>query len=139
VGTHGRCKETAFLEFHHVEPFAAGGAATSRNVQLRCRPHNLYEAELFFGPAEPPMVRETRALFWTRRDSVQTESTRMGVSQRRASLVANYTAHESVVAGKKALDFPIPGSDHPGLAWTYSRVPRRDQIQKTTSSRFVRG
>jgi hypothetical protein len=85
VGTHGRCTETGFLEFHHLEPFASGGAATSRNVQLRCRPHNLYEAELFFGPAEPPMARETRVVFWTGSDSVQTESTSMEpkVRQRR--------------------------------------------------------
>ena len=28
VGTHGRCTEHGFLEFHHVVPFAAGGPAT---------------------------------------------------------------------------------------------------------------
>lgn len=33
IGTHGRCTETGFLEFHHVEPYAAGGAATSQNIQ----------------------------------------------------------------------------------------------------------
>ena len=30
VGGEGRCRETAFLEFHHVEPYAAGGEATVR-------------------------------------------------------------------------------------------------------------
>ena len=35
VGTHGRCSETGFVEFHHVVPYAAGGAATSDNIQLR--------------------------------------------------------------------------------------------------------
>ena len=49
VGTRGRCRETGFLEFHHVAPYAAGGAATVENIQLRCRAHNLYEAALFFG------------------------------------------------------------------------------------------
>jgi len=49
VGTSGRCRETAFLELHHVEPFAEGGQATVANVQLRCKAHNLYEASLFFG------------------------------------------------------------------------------------------
>jgi hypothetical protein len=44
VGASGRCRETAFLEFHHVEPYAAGGAATLENVELRCRAHNVYEA-----------------------------------------------------------------------------------------------
>ena len=49
AGTSGRCRETAFLEFHHVEPFAEGGQATVANIQLRCKAHNLYEASLFFG------------------------------------------------------------------------------------------
>jgi hypothetical protein len=48
VGTHGRCGERGFLEFHHVQPFAAGGASTAENLQLRCRAHNQYEALLFF-------------------------------------------------------------------------------------------
>jgi 5-methylcytosine-specific restriction endonuclease McrA len=49
VGSLGRCEETAFLEFHHVEPFAAGGASEVDNLQLRCRAHNQYEARLYFG------------------------------------------------------------------------------------------
>ena len=49
VGRAGRCRETAFLEFHHVAPYAAGGAATEGNIQLRCHAHNQYEAHLFFG------------------------------------------------------------------------------------------
>jgi hypothetical protein len=49
VGTHGRCRETGFLEFHHVVPYAAGGASTIDNIQLRCRAHNQYEAELDVG------------------------------------------------------------------------------------------
>lgn len=49
VGRTGRCRETAFLEFHHVEPYATGGAATADNIQLRCRAHNQYEARLAFG------------------------------------------------------------------------------------------
>jgi hypothetical protein len=48
VGTHGRCTETAFLEYHHRPPFAAGGKATVENIELRCRAHNAYEAQLFF-------------------------------------------------------------------------------------------
>jgi len=58
VGSAGRCAEKGFLEFHHVVPFAAGGAADSVNIQLRRRAHNAFEAELFFGPG---MVRETAA------------------------------------------------------------------------------
>jgi hypothetical protein len=35
VGRTGRCTERGFLEFHHVQPYAAGGAPTSKNIQLR--------------------------------------------------------------------------------------------------------
>jgi hypothetical protein len=45
-----RCGQRAFLEFHHVEPFAVGGEATVRNISLRCRRHNAHEAEMLFGP-----------------------------------------------------------------------------------------
>jgi len=41
-----RCTERAFLEFHHVQPYATGGPA---NIALRCRRHNQHEAELVFG------------------------------------------------------------------------------------------
>jgi hypothetical protein len=44
-----RCEETRFLEFHHLVPYARGGRATVENVQLRCRAHNGYEVDLFFG------------------------------------------------------------------------------------------
>jgi hypothetical protein len=48
VGADGPCGETAFLEFHHVVPFAMGGAATVDNIQLRCRAHNAHEARVAF-------------------------------------------------------------------------------------------
>jgi hypothetical protein len=44
-----RCAERAFLEFHHVRPYAVGGEATLGNIQLRCRRHNDYEGKAFFG------------------------------------------------------------------------------------------
>jgi hypothetical protein len=47
VGADGRCVEVGFLEFHHVVPFAAGGATDTVNLQLRCRAHNAHEATLF--------------------------------------------------------------------------------------------
>ena len=51
VGTHGRrCGERAFVEFHHVVPYAAGGRPTVDNMALRCRPHNDHEAEVFYAP-----------------------------------------------------------------------------------------
>jgi HNH endonuclease len=43
-GERGRCIETGFLEFHHVVPYAKGGATTLENLELRCRTHNAYEA-----------------------------------------------------------------------------------------------
>lgn len=45
-----RCSGRAFLEFHHLRPFAVGGEATIENIELRCRAHNAYEAGLFYGP-----------------------------------------------------------------------------------------
>lgn len=51
-GSGGRkCGERAFVEFHHLTPYAAGGKPTIDNIELRCRVHNGYEAHLFFGPA----------------------------------------------------------------------------------------
>jgi hypothetical protein len=60
VGAAGRCRETGFLEFHHVVPFAAGGRTDAGNLQLRCRAHNAHEANIFFGPgrAHGPPSRE---------------------------------------------------------------------------------
>jgi 5-methylcytosine-specific restriction endonuclease McrA len=52
VGAHGRCTERGFLEFHHVTSFAAGGTAVSTNIELRCRRHNGYEADMYFGALE---------------------------------------------------------------------------------------
>ena len=60
IGTDGRCSERGMLEFHHVIPFADGGETTSANLQLRCRAHNGYEADLFFGPL---LAREEATAF----------------------------------------------------------------------------
>ncbi len=49
VGTNGQCSERGFLEFHHVVPYADGGEAVAGNLELRCRAHNVYEAEQRFG------------------------------------------------------------------------------------------
>jgi hypothetical protein len=43
-----RCGERAFVEFHHVRPWAVGGRPTVENIQLRCRRHNRHEARVFF-------------------------------------------------------------------------------------------
>jgi hypothetical protein len=56
VGGKGRCTETGFLEFHHVVPFAAGGATSVENLQLRCRSHNAYEAACYFEGGGRPVT-----------------------------------------------------------------------------------
>ena len=62
VGAEGRCTERGFLEFHHVEPHAVGGAVSVENLELRCRAHNLHEAEHYFS-GRLPLVREARAAY----------------------------------------------------------------------------
>jgi hypothetical protein len=50
VGEDGRrCTETAFLEIHHVEAWARGGANTCSNGKVFCRAHNAHEAVREFG------------------------------------------------------------------------------------------
>lgn len=54
VGTEGRCTSKAFLEYHHLEPYGAGGKTTVKNVEMRCRQHNQYEADVYYGGGERP-------------------------------------------------------------------------------------
>jgi hypothetical protein len=56
-----RCQERGFLELHHTVPYAAGGDATVATIELRCRAHNAYEAELDFGPAVRQRAHERHA------------------------------------------------------------------------------
>jgi len=53
-----RCNERAFVQFHHIDPYGVGGEATVDNIQLRCRAHNAYEGELFYGHGRP-LERQT--------------------------------------------------------------------------------
>jgi hypothetical protein len=53
-----RCTERAFLELHHVQPYALGGPASVANIALRCRRHNAYEAAVVFGPRAVSTNRE---------------------------------------------------------------------------------
>ena len=61
VGPTGRCTETGCLEFHHLVPFARGGSTDVANIALRCRAHNQFESEQFFGMWAPPPERPTRS------------------------------------------------------------------------------
>jgi hypothetical protein len=50
VDAHGqRCLSGWQVEFHHVVPYARGGPHGADNIELRCRAHNQYEAELEYG------------------------------------------------------------------------------------------
>jgi hypothetical protein len=59
-----RCKERAFLEFHHGQAYALGGPATIGNISLRCRRHNQYEAELVFNGASRVTPDDYRTPPW---------------------------------------------------------------------------
>ena len=95
VGRTGRCRETAFLEFHHGVPYAAGGAATADNIQLRCRAHNQYEARLFFGDT---LVRE-RQQVWehTPSDRIR-DGPSLGLTRCRATWASGSCGHGRILA-----------------------------------------
>jgi 5-methylcytosine-specific restriction endonuclease McrA len=63
IGTTGRCAATGLLEFHHVVPFAVGGKADIAGIELRCAPHNKYEAEQYFGRCHSRRSSE-RGFLW---------------------------------------------------------------------------
>jgi hypothetical protein len=50
-----RCEARAFLEFHHLAPYATGGAPSVENIALRCSAHNQYEADRYFAPIRADM------------------------------------------------------------------------------------
>jgi HNH endonuclease len=70
VGAAGRCTERGFLEYHHVIPFADGGATDAANLQLRCRAHNGFEAERWAGVGEEDLLREVSAIYDSESPSV---------------------------------------------------------------------
>ena len=48
-GEGRRCESTWQIEFHHCVPYGRDGAHRTDNIELRCRAHNQYEAELEYG------------------------------------------------------------------------------------------
>jgi hypothetical protein len=68
VGKSGRCTETRYIEWHHVQPRGHHGPATIDNISLRCRAHNVYESDLVFGPFDPSVARESRAIYVVSRE-----------------------------------------------------------------------
>src|SRR5262249_13743822 len=73
VGKNGRCSERGFLEFHHVQPYAAGGQATVDNIELRCAAHNRHEAARYFAP-DANFVKEIPPPYATRSGPSSTAS-----------------------------------------------------------------
>ena len=52
VAASGRrcsCTDPGLLEYHHVHPYAMGGDHSPQAIELRCRAHNAYQAELDYG------------------------------------------------------------------------------------------
>jgi hypothetical protein len=48
-GEGHRCDSKWQVEFHHRAPYARGGTHDVDNIELRCRAHNQYEADLEYG------------------------------------------------------------------------------------------
>ena len=48
-GQGRRCESAWQLEFHHCVPYGRDGPHTTDNIELRCRAHNQWEAELEYG------------------------------------------------------------------------------------------
>ena len=90
-----RCAERAFLEFHHVVPYARGGPATETNIQLRCRTHNGYDAEAYFGQRKrydrDGAVREGSANYGASSNSSRDELIQGTTRAPRASSAAAWT------------------------------------------------
>ena len=103
VGAQGRpCRERAFVEFHHVVPYAADGRPTVENIQLRCRAHNSYEAEAFYGPD-----REYVGTAMAREAAMAPERVRRDASSSRNETRA-ILADEAALRSRPA---PLPPSD----------------------------
>ena len=107
VGSHGRCAETGFLEFHHVEPYAAGGRAVVENIELRCKAHNAYEAELFFGESKPSVVREVRSEWFVETGSRTSRGYRLQFAAKGAVLEGT---EESVEMPERKDQFLLKGA-----------------------------
>ena len=133
VGAHGRCTERGFLEVHHVKPFAAGGASTVENLELRCRAHNVYEAEKIFGPWT---AREERGRYNS--NSVRTESSGSpGRSTRDAAVSPGYKSSDGAErkrASARPCRHKLRGPSAADTDATAKRLPEEGAAQIGSSS-----
>jgi hypothetical protein len=97
-GHMGRCSERGFIEFHHVVPFADGGATTTDNLQLRCRAHNVYEAEIHVGPL---LIRERPVAYDSFQNECSTRSRRRSPDRNVPGLPV-HVVHARVRARRRA-------------------------------------
>jgi len=55
-----RCTERHRLEFHHVKLWGCDGDHSPDSIALRCKPHNLHQAELDYGREKMERYRRSR-------------------------------------------------------------------------------
>ena len=65
-----RCSSRRFIELHHVNNWGRGAEHVPEEIQLRCRAHNQYQADIDYGPAfmaarrrESSRAEEPRAVY----------------------------------------------------------------------------
>ena len=118
-GRQGRCGERTFLELHHVKPFGHQGPATIENISLRCRAHNVYEAERVFGRYEPGVVRESAENLAVSGEITPVPERRSAayvIRRRRAATTTRQVTTETKMPAKAGVTMPNP---RPSVArWT---------------------
>ena len=58
--TGKRCAERHRLEFHHLQPWGRNGNHSPENLSLRCKAHNMHQAELDYGQEKMERYRRSR-------------------------------------------------------------------------------
>jgi len=114
VGEGGHlCGSQKRLQFDHIDPVAIGGEATVDNIRLRCRTHNLYEAERIFGAGFMETKREAArqsAAEKRERTAAETQAT----AEKRAREAEEKRAHE---AAKRAQEAEERDPDRSVVPW----------------------
>ena len=118
-GRQGRCGAKTYLELHHVKPFGHQGPATIENISLRCRAHNVYEAEKVFGRYEPPVVRESGEKYAVSGEITPVPERRTAtyvIRRRRTRTTTRQVTTETKMPAKAGVTIPNP---RPSVArWT---------------------
>jgi hypothetical protein len=134
VGTDGRrCNERAFVEFHHLRPYAVGGDATVQNIQLRCRRHNGYEARVFFdrGQADDGegVVREAGARYGHER---ALQSAGGQIPNARGQILTSPGRPAVERGGRKVVPERVRMTASAGSSYRVPREPGPDQLKSTS-------